>query len=223
LGAAATGEDPAFERKRPKLGDSFGEIFERFLKDHVDAKRKTRTAEEYRRIVKLHLLPRWSDRKLADLARSDVVKLHREMGDAPYAANRTIALLSKFFNWCEAQGIRPDHSNPCRHVEKYREDKRERFLSAEELARLGQVLDEEQSRARSLSWIVGAIRLLIFTGARLGEILTLRWDQVDFERSMLLLADSKTGKSRTHCMFGLLAPSHRRFRRARNSSQQVIS
>jgi integrase len=116
------------------------------------------------------------------------------MADAPYAANRTIALLSKFFNWCEAQGIRPDHSNPCRHVEKYGEDKRERFLSAEELARLGQVLDEEEKRAGSLPWIVGAIRLLIFTGARLNEILTLRWDHVDFERSMLLLADSKTGK-----------------------------
>ena len=159
LGEAAIGKDPAFERRSPKTGDSFGEIFEQFLKDHVDAKRKKRTAEEYRRIAKLHLLPRWSERKLSELSRSDVVKLHREMADAPYAANRTIALLSKFFNWCEAQGIRPDHSNPCRHVEKYREDKRERFLSADELARLGQVLDEEEKRAGSLPWIVGAIRL----------------------------------------------------------------
>jgi site-specific recombinase XerD len=120
LGAAAIGEDSAFERRLPKIGDSFGESFERFLKEHIDAKRKRRTAEEYRRIARLHLFPRWSERKLSELSRSDVVKLHREMADAPNAANRTIALLSKFFNWCEAQGIRADHSNPCSHVEKYR-------------------------------------------------------------------------------------------------------
>jgi integrase len=114
------------------------------------------SAKKYRRIAKRHLLSRWPERKRSELSRMDVVKLHREMADAPYAANRTIALLSKFFNWCEAQGIRPDHSNPCRHVEKYREDKRERFLSTEELARLGQVLDEEEKRAGSLPWIVGA-------------------------------------------------------------------
>jgi hypothetical protein len=150
LGEAATGQDSASNRQRMRAGDSFGEVFEQFLVHHVDAKRKKRTAEEYRRLAKLHLLPRWSDRSLAELSRADVVKLHREMVDAPYAANRSIALLSKFFNWCEAQGIRPDHSNPCRHVEKYGEVKRERFLAGEELAKLAGVLDQEESGGGSL-------------------------------------------------------------------------
>ncbi len=101
LGEAATGKDPASIRRLARGGDRFGPVFEQFLKHHVDAKRKKRTAEEYRRTAKLHLLPRWTDRNLIELNRSDVVKLHREMADAPYAANRSVALLSKFFNWCE--------------------------------------------------------------------------------------------------------------------------
>src|SRR5262245_34043793 len=99
LGEAAIGKDPVLERRLPKAGDSFAEIFERFLREHVDTKRKKRTAEEYRRIARLHLFTRWSERRFSELSRMDVVKLHREMADAPYAANRTIALLSKFFNW----------------------------------------------------------------------------------------------------------------------------
>jgi integrase len=79
-------------------------------------------------------------------------------------------------------------------VEKYSEVKRERFLSCEELAQLSTVLDDEATAGGSVPWIIGAIRLLIFTGARLNEVLTLRWDYVDLSRGMLLLPDSKTGK-----------------------------
>ena len=194
LGEAATGKDPASVRQRARAGDSFGAVLEQFLRHHVEVRRKKRTGEEYRRIARLHLLPRWSERSLTELTRADVVRLHREMADAPYAANRTVALLSKFFNWCESQGLRPDNTNPCRHVEKYREEKRERFLSLEELSRLGKVLDQEEREAGFMPWIIGAIRLLIFTGARLNEILTLQWAEVDVQRGVLSLADSKTGR-----------------------------
>ena len=115
------------------------------------------------------------------------------MKAAPYQANRTLALLSKFFNWCEQQALRPDGTNPCRHVEKYPEHKRERFLSAKELSNLGNALDEEERHQTSSPWIIAAIRLLILSGARLGEILTLEWEHVDFDNAMLRLPDSKTG------------------------------
>lgn len=83
------------------------------------------------------------------------------------------------------------HSNPCRFVEKYKEQKRERYLSGEELARLGQVLGEaEQDEMPSA---ILAIRLLMFTGCRLSEILTLKWEQVDFEKGVILLPDTKNG------------------------------
>ena len=95
------------------------------------------------------------------------------------------------FNLAEAWGLRKDGANPCRFVEKYKEHKRERFLTGDEFHRLGQVLSEaEGSEALSA---VTAIRLLMLTGCRLGEIQTLRWENVDLKAGELRLPDSKTG------------------------------
>jgi integrase len=116
------------------------------------------------------------------------------MRGTPGAANRTLALLSKLFNLAEKWGLRPDGSNPCRHVEKYRERKIERFLSSEELARLGAALREAERTQIELPSVIAAIRLLLLTGCRLSEILTLRWQDVDIDHQVLRLPESKTGK-----------------------------
>src|SRR5262249_48047105 len=142
---------------------------------------------------RLHILPAWRHRPIRDVSRSDVARLHSALVDRPYQANRLVALLSKFFNWCERHGHRPDGSNPCRHVEKFGETKRERFLSYEELIHLGEVLRAATAERTASPWVVGAIRLLALTGARLSEILTLRWEFVNFEGAMIRLPDSKTG------------------------------
>ena len=91
-------------------------------------------------------------------------------------------------NLAEPWGLRPDRSNPCYHIRKYKEGKRERFLTAEELARLGKTLDEEESFAPAA---VTAFRLLLYTGARLCEIQTLKWE--DIRGNRIHLPDSKTG------------------------------
>jgi integrase len=96
-------------------------------------------------------------------------------------------------NLAERWGLRPDASNPCRHVERYKERKRERFLSPAELARLGDALAEMERDGSETPSVVAAVRLLVFTGARRGEIVELRWEWVDFERACLRLPDSKTG------------------------------
>jgi integrase len=116
------------------------------------------------------------------------------MRKKPGAANRVLALLSKMFNLAERWGLRPDGSNPCRHVERYRENQRERFLSPEELGRLGDVLRDVERDAIEPPSVVAAIRLLILTGARRSEILRLRWEHVDLERGVLRLPESKTGE-----------------------------
>lgn len=90
-------------------------------------------------------------------------------------------------------GLRPDGSNPCRHLERYRERARRRFLTREEIARLGQALDESERDGSETQAATAAIRLLLLTGARVGEILSLRWDDVDTETRCLRLPDSKTG------------------------------
>lgn len=104
-----------------------------------------------------------------------------------------MATLSKFFNWCEKFGHREEGKNPCRLVDKYKEKKRQRFLSAEEQERLSDTLDQVMRERIVSDYAIYAIRLLSLTGARLGEILNLKWEYINWERGTLDLPDSKTG------------------------------
>ena len=193
LGQVSAGRDPAALRDEARAAQTVGSYLERFLDEHADAKLKGSTTTEYRRVSNLYVLPALRHRAIKDVNRTDIAKLHHAMKDKPYQANRTVAMLSKFFNWTEKHGLRPDGSNPCRHVEKYKEAKRERFLSEAELARLGEALREAETAETASPWVIAAIRLLTLTGARLSEVLTLRWDYLDFERATIRLPDSKTG------------------------------
>ncbi len=110
----------------------------------------------------------------------------------PHATRQT--LLSKAFNLAEVWDWRPEGTNPCRHVGRYKEESRERYLSEGELRRLGEALVHFEEHTETSPHAIAAIRLLILTGCRSAEILKLRWAEVDFERRCLDLADSKTGK-----------------------------
>ena len=110
LGLVASGHDPAEERDKTKAVMNMGSVLEQFLSEHADAKLKPRSAEEYRRLARLYVLPAFRHRRVGDMKRCDVVRLHHGLKNKPYQANRTLALLSKFFNWCEKNGLRPDGS-----------------------------------------------------------------------------------------------------------------
>jgi integrase len=202
LGDVDARRDPAAERAAAKAKARaerpLKEVLDTFLKEHAKAKLKASTAGEYERLAELYIVPRIGRRPVGEIERRDIAKLHHEMSCTPYQANRTLALLSKFFNWAEKHGLRPDGSNPCRHVDKYREGRRERFLSQAELARLGDALREAEADKSATVWTIAAIRLLTFTGARLNEILKLRWEHVSEEHEALLLPDSKTGRKAIH-------------------------
>jgi integrase len=188
LGMTKQGIDPAAERDKRNAASTLGEVIGRFLSEHVDGKTKPVTAKEYRRTLDLYVSANLRRRPLAEIIRADITKLHHDMKDTPSQANRLLAVLSKLFNWSEKQGLRPDGTNPCRHVERYAEGKRERFLSPQELVKLSTALTSD-----TRTYSVAAIRLLLFTGARLNEILSAKWDWVDFERGTIRLPDSKTG------------------------------
>ncbi|MCH7540791.1 MAG: tyrosine-type recombinase/integrase [Proteobacteria bacterium] len=191
-GVVARGADPAAVRAADRAGPTLTAFAERYLADHASVKKKPASAAADERNLRNHILPALGRLKLADISRAHVVKFHQDMRAKPGAANRCLALLSKMFNLAETWGLRPDWSNPTRHVEKYREKKIERFLSEAELARLGAVLAKAE-RSEEHPSVVAAVRLLIFTGCRRAEILKLEWEHVDFERACLRLPDSKTG------------------------------
>ena len=153
---------------------------------------KPSTAEEYRRSVKLFIDPRIG-RRVPDIQRSDIAALHHDMRDTPYQANRTLGVLSKMFNLAELWDLRPDGSNPCRHVKRFREEKRERFLSDIEYQRLGAALKEIEVDGTETASAIAAVRLLMLTGCRLSEIQKLRWQHVDLGAGELRLPDTKTG------------------------------
>ena len=182
------GRNPNNEKETERLSPTVAQLAERFLEQYVPHHCKPRTQVEYRHAVNRYILPALGSIKLTALARDDVAALHHEMRDKPYQANRTLGVVSKMMNQAEAWGLRPDRSNPCYHIRKYKERKRERFLTGEELARLGKALDEEESLAPAA---VTAFRLLLYTGARLSEIQTLKWEYVRGNR--IHLPDSKTG------------------------------
>ena len=194
LGMIEEGADPAADKMARREAPTIAELAERFLAEHADAKRKGSTAAEYRRLLDKIILPALGKRKVADVTRADVTKLHHANRAAPYQANRVLAVLSKMFNLAERWGLRPDGSNPCRHVEKFGERKRERMLSPAELARLGDALTAHDGSPHA----VAAVKLLVFTGARLGEVLGLKWEWIDFERGEARLPDSKTGAKTLH-------------------------
>lgn len=193
LGLKAAGKDPASERDRQKGVITVADLGARFLAQYVPQHCKPRTAHEYRRAVELFINPALGRHRISDLLRADVANFHHGLRDRPYQANRALGVLCKMMNLAEEWGLRPDASNPCLHVKKYPEKKRERFLSAQELQRLGSVLADAQAKNTENPFTLAAIGLLILTGARLGEILTLRWDYVDLETGVLRLPDSKTG------------------------------
>lgn len=187
------GSDPVAEHKAIQQAPTIAELATRYLDEHAEVKKKPESIRHDAFNLRLHVLPAMGKHRVATVTRADIAELHHAMHGTPGAANRVLALLSKMFNLAEQWGWREEGTNPVRHIQRYREKRCERFLSTEELARLGEVLAEaERTRTASPS-VIAAIRLLIFTGARLSEILALRWEHVDVEQACLWLPDSKTG------------------------------
>ncbi len=194
MGELSKGENPVEEIAQHRRAPTVAALCERFFEDHVKQRCKPSTQGEYRRAIDLFINPAIGNFKTVDVERRDIAELHHKFRNKPYQANRTLGVLSKMFNLAEIWGLRPDGSNPCRHVPKYREVKRERYLSQYELQRLGQVLFEVEQDGSETPYIVAAFRLLILTGCRLGEIQTLQWEFIT--DLGMELPDTKTGARR---------------------------
>jgi integrase len=193
LGRARDGEDPAADRLGERRAPTMTDLRDRFIEEYATKKMKPSSLTKTRRLWKTQILPRLGARKVAHIARADIAEFHDAMAGTPTQANHTRGILNTAFNLAEVWGWRPEGTNPCRHVKKYKLEARERFLSETELGRLADALTQAEQEHPGWTRPVAAVRLLILTGCRKGEILKLKWDEVEFDTRCLRLGDSKTG------------------------------
>lgn len=218
LAKARLGEDIGTARKKERDTPTLAALAARYLEEEVKPTKAKATHALYAIHFDKHLSPVMGTKKVSRITEADVMKFHRDLGARkPATANRVVATLSGLYGWAAKQKIVAKGFNPCVGLEKFREDGRERYLTMDELQRLGATLrlaeteglpwsvdmtkpkakhnrKPEKQRVITSHFVTSAIRLLLFTGCRLREILHLRWEEVDFERGMLFLPKSKTGR-----------------------------
>lgn len=217
LSKVRLGEDVPYDRVARRASPLLSELIEEFMREEVRPIRKRRTTELYDLYFRRHVVPALGTKRAREVTHADITKLHRKVGaKLPVTANRMVVVISGLFSWAVRTGRLAEGVNPARGITRFREQGRERFLSKEELGRLGDALreaetiglpwevDETNPRAKHVPkknrmtvvspFVTAAIRLLLLTGCRLREILHLRWAEYDRDRGMLLLPDSKTGR-----------------------------
>lgn len=222
LASVRLGADPAGARHKSRAMLTVAEFGERFLEQYCQPPRMKPTtaalyADNLRRLAK----PFIGSIKLDAVTKADVARMHRAIGqDRPTSANNVLVTLASLYKFAAAEGLLPEGTNPARGVQRFKSQAMERFLSDEEFARLGEAIREAETIG--LPWrqneladpskakhrpkdpakrmiilppdVAAALRLLLFTGCRKSEILNLRWAEVDFERGLLNLEQSKTGR-----------------------------
>jgi integrase len=200
---AVDGRDPSGEREAFRAAPTVKDLLDRYVKEHLEQRCRPRTIESFKGIVDRDLRHELGHLKVAAVTRQDMHKLHAARSTTPRQANMILSVCSKVFNLAEVWEMRPEGSNPCRKIDRYRENHRERFLSGEELARLGSTLRQAEStgllRKNGMPTLyrrvtTAAVELLLLTGCRLSEVLNLKWDQVEFAEGKITLLTTKSGR-----------------------------
>ena len=185
------GEEPI--PPKPAPAPTVADLAARCVSVRFGVRCKPATAKAYKMALDRHVLPALGRMSIVEVGPEDVAAVHHRMRDMPSMANRAVWVLSRLFVMAETWEMVPPGRNPCRHVRYYREKSRERFLTPEEFRRLGAVLQKREATGSVQTSAVAALRLLMLTGCRMGEILSLRWDDVDRTSGVLRLRDGKTG------------------------------
>jgi integrase len=197
--------------------ETVSDLCDKYIAEHArPPHKKPSSAYTDKRLIENHIRPLIGKLRIRDVTRQHAEEMHKAVHEGktktapadvrqkqteqrggkvvsggPGVANRCLTLLSKMFNLAEDWGLRDQNSNPARRIKRNKEFRRTRYLTDDELRRLGVALRKFE---QTDGFAVAAIKLLILTGARRGEILGLRWEWVDLQRGLLLLPDSKTGQ-----------------------------
>ena len=187
------GKDPSVERSVARQAPTVKELFERFMTEYSEGRNKPSTVKSNRGYGKRHIIPILGHLKVPGVTRADVSDLMKRMSKAPTNANRVLSALRKMFNLAEVWGLRPDGSNPCRHIPKFPERGKTRLITDAELKRLYAYLHKAEVEGLEHPLILLAIRLQFEFAARMSEILNLQWAWVDLANRRVDWPDSKTG------------------------------
>lgn len=187
------GKDPSVEKSAARQAPTVKELFERFITDYSESRNKPSTVKSNRGYGKLYVIPHLGQMKVPDVTRADISNLMKKMSKTPTNANRVLAAVRKMFNMAEVWGMRPDGSNPCRHVPKFPERGKTRLITDAELRQLFAYLDQAEAEGLEHPFILLAVRLQFEFAARMSEILMLEWSWVDLDNRRVVWPDSKTG------------------------------
>jgi len=209
---AALGKDLAGNRAEERASLTVAQLLERYI-DRTRDKRKAATADGYSLIARVNLIPHIGASKAGTVTRQEVQKVHTKIGQSrgKYAANRAIAVLKAAYAWGGKHGHVAEGINPASGIDRYKEQSRERYLTTSEMKAIGEAMMEAETVGLPVNagdakhapkgqlvvmspYATAAIRLIMLTGCRLREILNLRWSEVNLERGVLRLPDSKTGR-----------------------------
>ncbi len=210
-----TGEDPQAEKLKSRAAPTLSEVAKIFLEEQVRPKLATKTLAQYEFILNRIVLPKLGNIKAKDVSRAEITKLQLAWSKKPYQANRMCAVLSSMYGFASKYGLVPEKFNPAHGIVRFKETASQRYLSGDELQKLGMAIREAETTGLPMEidstkkskhirktktttvydeHVIAAFRLLLFTGARLREILDLKWEYVDLEKGVLFLPKSKTGQ-----------------------------
>ena len=177
LADALRGQDPVGERRAVRRAPNMADLASDYLERHAVPKKRPKSVRDDRAMLENVILPAIGTNKVASIERRDIESMHLRMSDRPYQANRLLALLSKMLNLSVEWGWRRD--NPAKGIQRYREEKRDRWLTDEELSRLVRVLEEHPNMRAA-----NAVRIQLLTGARMGEVLKAERKDFDLDRGV---------------------------------------
>ncbi len=184
------GGDPLAEKQQRYAAPTVADLAHDYLERHAKIHKRVAVADDDAGMLRNIILPKLGKLKVAGVERRDIEELHGKLKDMPYRANRALALLSKMMNLAIDWGWRAD--NPCRRIPRFQEERRDRWLSTDELERLCAALDKHFNQVSANS-----VRLLLLTGARRGEVLSARWEEFDLERGIWTKPSHHTKQKRT--------------------------
>ncbi|MDB6045689.1 MAG: integrase [Gammaproteobacteria bacterium] len=194
LAEVRNGGDPSAEKAAAREAPTVKQLSKRFMDEYSRPRNKPKTVESNVGYIELHIVPSLGNRKVPEVTRADILDLMKRLQHKQVTANRVLSCLRKMFNLSEVWGYRPDGSNPCRHVPKYKENGTTRYITDEELGKLFAYLGRAEAEGLEHPTLLLAIRLQFEFAARMSEILSLRWDWVDLPNRRVAWPDSKTDR-----------------------------